>query len=292
MLSRPRDLADDDLVVVLAAHWGVRRPVTYRPVGFGSHHWTAGDRFVTVDEEPDFRQLEASLRSAADVPVAVAPVLTADGEPFVRVGRFAVAVYPFVAGESFAFGDYRDDAHRMAALSLVLSVHRTPPRHALTDDFTVALPPIPIDEGPYARRAAALLTSHATAIARAHSRYAELVDRVDRDRMVLTHGEPHPGNTMLTQDGWRLIDWDTALVAPPERDLWHLATPETLAAYEEATGVLPVAEVLALYRLRWDLTDLVEFATGFARPHDGSADDAESWRLLVELVEGLASGPR
>ena len=32
-------------------------------------------------------------------------------------------------------------------------------------------------------------------------------------RMVLTHGEPHPGNTMRTVDGWRLIDWDTALVA-------------------------------------------------------------------------------
>ena len=292
MLSPPRDLAEDDLARVLATHWGVRGPLMYRPVGFGSHHWTVGDRFVTVDENPDFRRLAASLRSAADVPVAVAPVPAADGEPFVRHGRFAVAVYPFVAGESFAFGDYRDDEHRMAALSLVLSVHRTPPRHALVDDFAVPLPPLPLDEGPYARRAAELLTTHATTIAAAHDRYAGLVDRVDRDRMVLTHGEPHPGNTMRTPDGWRLIDWDTALVAPPERDLWHLATPETLAAYEEATGVRPVAEVLALYRLRWDLTDLTEFATGFARPHDGSADDAESWRLLCALLAGLASGPR
>lgn len=196
MLSPPRDLAEDDLARVLATHWGVRGPIMYRPVGFGSHHWTVGDRFVTVDE------------------------------------------------------------------------------------------------GPYARRAAELLTTHAATIAAAHDRYAGLVDRVDRGRMVLTHGEPHPGNTMRTPDGWRLIDWDTALAAPPERDLWHLATPETLAAYEEATGVRPVAEVLALYRLRWDLTDLTEFATGFARPHDGSADDAESWRLLCALLAGLASGPR
>lgn len=97
---------------------------------------------------------------------------------------------------------------------------------------------------------------------------------------------------MLTPDGWRLIDWDTALVAPPERDLWHLATPETLAAYEEATGVPVDEDMLALYRLRWDLTDLAEFVTGFAGRHDGSADDVESWRLLRELVAGLASGPR
>ena len=40
--------------------------------------------------------------------------------------------------------------------------------------------------------------------------------------VVLTHGEPHPGNTMRTEDGWRLIDWDTARIAPPERDLWSI----------------------------------------------------------------------
>lgn len=291
MLTPPRDFTSADLVAALAS-WGVSGPVEYQPVGFGSHHWTVGDYFVTVDESPDFRQLEASLRSAADVPVAVAPLLTADGDPLVRVGRFAVAVYPFVAGESFEWGSWRDAAHRQAALDLVLAVHRTPPRHALTDDFRVPGFPIPADEGPYSRRTAALLAEHADAIARARVRYEELAARVDHTRMVLTHGEPHPGNTMLTPGGWRLIDWDTALIAPPERDLWHLATPETLAAYEEATGVRPDENMLAMYRLRWDLSDLAEFATGFASPHDGSADDAESWRLLQGLLAGLASGPR
>ena len=291
MLTPPRDFTSTDLVAALAA-WGVQGPVTYRPVGFGSHHWTAGAYFVTVDEDPDFRQMEASLRSAADVPVAVAPVLTRDGSPLVRVGRFAVTVYPFVPGESFEWGPWRDDAHRRAALDLVLAVHRTPARHALVDDFTIPALPAPADEGPYSRRAAELLRSHAAVIARAHAQYAELAARVDRTRMVLTHGEPHPGNTMLTTDGWRLIDWDTALVAPPERDLWHLATPETLAAYEEATGVRPDEDMLAMYRLRWDLTDVTEFAAAFARPHEDSADDEESWRLLRGLLAGLASGPR
>ena len=291
MLSPPSGLSDDDLVAALAS-WGVEGPVQYQPVGFGSHHWTAGAHFVTVDEDPDFRQLEASLRSAADVPVAVAPLFTLSGEPLVRMGRFAVTVYPFVAGESFEWGSWRDDSHRRAALDLVLAVHRTRPRYALADDFAVRLPPIPMDEGPYSERAAALLTAHAAAIAQGHVRYSELAARVDQNRMVLTHGEPHPGNTMLTPDGWRLIDWDTALVAPPERDLWHLATPETLAAYEEAMGIRPDEDMLDLYRLRWDLTDLAEFASVFARPHDGSADDVESWRLLQRLLAGLASGPR
>jgi len=55
-------------------------------------------------------------------------------------------------------------------------------------------------------------------------RYDVLANAARRrpERAVLTHGEPHPGNTMLTAGGWRLIDWDTVLIAPPERDLWDL----------------------------------------------------------------------
>jgi aminoglycoside phosphotransferase (APT) family kinase protein len=39
---------------------------------------------------------------------------------------------------------------------------------------------------------------------------------------VLTHGEPHPGNLIQVGSRWMLVDWDTTLVAPPERDLWLL----------------------------------------------------------------------
>ena len=67
-------------------------------------------------------------------------------------------------------------------------------------------------------------------------------------RGVLTHGEPHPGNTMLTAAGWLLIDWDTALVAPPERDLWSLDPGDgsILSAYADATGVRPLPRCIEL----------------------------------------------
>ena len=35
------------------------------------------------------------------------------------------------------------------------------------------------------------------------------------ERMVLTHGEPHPANTLKTSEGWMLVDWDTTLTAAP-----------------------------------------------------------------------------
>lgn len=106
---------------------------------------------------------------------------------------------------------------------------------------------------------------------------------------MLTHGEPHPGNTMLTSVGWLLIDWDTALRAPPERDLWSLDPGDgsLLAAYADATGVTPLPAVLDLYRIRWDLADIAARVSRFRHYHQGSLDDAKLFALLRALVSGL-----
>lgn len=83
-----------------------------------------------------------------------------------------------------------------------------------------------------------------------------------------------------------LIDWDTALIAPPERDLWGLDPGDgsVLKAYSAATGVTPSAELLDLYRLRWDIADIAVDTGRFRRPHTGNADDEKSWDLLRALV--------
>jgi len=92
---------------------------------------------------------------------------------------------------------------------------------------------------------------------------------------------------MLSSEGWRLIDWDTALVAPPERDLWSLDQGDgaVLAAYAARTGVRPDPVALELYRIRWDLADIAANASRFRRPHVGSEDDDKTWRGLVWLIE-------
>ena len=83
--------------------------------------------------------------------------------------------------------------------------------------------------GPYARRAGELLQAHAAGLSVLVTAYAGLAGRAAqrRDRMVITHGEPHAGNVMTTPGGLALVDWDTVLLAPPERESrstpkpWH-----------------------------------------------------------------------
>ncbi len=330
METPPGGLPEAALAAALRRWWDVAvASMEYRAVGWGSHHWEVADAagrrwFVTADElaggrltegEPlaaRFRRLRASLAAARDLrdggaAFVVAPVLTADGEPLARVNdSFGVAVYPFVEGQSFDWGQFSSPAHRLGVLGLLVAVHTAPAaarRHALADRFAVphrdaleaALDPgrDVADRGPYARPASLLIQEHMTPVRRLLARYDDLVTqaRSQPGRAVLTHGEPHPGNTMLTADGWRLIDWDTALLAPPERDLWMLDPGDgaILDAYAAATGVTPRPALLDLYRLRWDVADIAADVSRFRRPHAGSVEDDKTWGFLTALIERVSA---
>lgn len=335
MLIWPAGLTEAALVTALAQGWGLAAAaLEYRPVGWGSHHWAVTDDagvrwFVTVDEldkkraardeprEAAFGRLRASLTAARDLRdvgagFVVAPVPRGDGALVARLGaRFAVAVYPFIDGRSFGWGEFTSAGHRRQVLDLVVAVHTAPAairRHAMTDDFAVphrdelaaAFGPAggAADCGPYARPLSHLVRQHAAPLQRLLAGYDQMVRqaRAGPARAVLTHGEPHPGNTMLTADGrWLLIDWDTVLTAPPERDLWGLDPGDgtVLDAYASATGVVPRPLLLDLYRLRWDIADIAIDVSRFRRPHTGTAEDDETWELLSSLIKrvGAESAP-
>jgi hypothetical protein len=321
--SPPDDLTESTLAAALTREWGIAvAALAYQRVGFGSHHWSATDPagrnwFVTVDDletrrlsradplDEAHRRLAAALATAralrdAGAQFVVAPVPTAGGATISRVSqRYAAAVYPYIAGESFQFGDFAGDEHRDAALAMVRDVHAAPERvrrHAEVDDFAVphrdALEMV-LDGtaatgiGPYAGRTAELISDHAGDVRALLARYDAMVARADRDRMVLTHGEPHAANTMRTRDGWRLIDWESALLAPPERDLWGLG-PEITEEYPAATGVAVLPQMLQLYRLRWDIAELAVGVDRFQGPHPGNTDDDETWTILVETIAGIS----
>ncbi len=302
--------------------WGIGpAALVYQPVGWGSHHWSVTDAagrrwFLTVDElhrrrtgteslDGACRRLRAALSVArglhdSGLAFVVAPLPARGGEPLIRVGDFAAALYPHLDGQSFGWGEYTAPGHREAVLEMVTAVHLAPAaarRAALRDDFTVphldglhaALSGDTPACGPYAHRAVRLLTAHAQPVRDLLARHEQRVGEHRDAPVVLTHGEPHPGNTMLTPVGWRLIDWDTALLAPPERDLWLLAAADdsVLTAYARATGHTPGPSLLDLYRERWTLTDITVDLARFRRPHTGTDDDAKSFTLLTEIVTAL-----
>lgn len=86
--------------------------------------------------------------------------------------------------------------------------------------------------------------------------------------------------------GMMLIDWDTTGLAPPERDLWMIAsnTGEELRDYTAATGRAVDSAALTFYRLRWALDDMSAFLVRLRAARQRTADTEHAWRALQETI--------
>lgn len=299
----------------------------YLAVGFGSHHWSAvgsgGTRsFVTVDDlEADFRTtpgtdfafaaLDRAFRTAnvlsdnASLEFVLAPLFDREGEVIRRLSyRYAVTVSPFIDGESSEYGAYEGPDDRRAMGALLARLHtatdQVPSDLPGREDFAIpsratlleALGDLDRtwDFGPFAEPVRKLLQSSGDDLERRLQEYDELAAGVQgsSDSWVITHGEPHRANVIRDPEcGVRLIDWDTTLIAPRERDLW-MVLDEDLTGWDEYRDLSGAAslnnEALQLYRWWWDLADIAIFVGGFRRAHERTEETVASWGHLTRAL--------
>ncbi len=323
MFTRPDDLSDEAVGAALTAGWGLTIDrLDYAPVGFGSHHWhlvSAGTRwFVTIDDLELGRQdasdrrsavhdrLVAALGTAAALrsggcDAVVAPTASHAGRLVEPVtDRYVVALYPHVDGTAGSFGPFERVADRLAVVDCLATIHGAEADvPAGTDDLSIPWHDAlvgAIDErsgswsaGPYAQPTWALLDRHREPLRAVLGAYEELSAsvRARAEPLVVTHGEPHAGNVIITDDGPRLIDWDTTLLAPPERDLWNLIQedPQVRDHYEHRAGRGLDDRALRLYRLWWDLCEISLYVQDFRQPHRETADTRTAWRGLERHLD-------
>jgi spectinomycin phosphotransferase len=352
-------------VHALADGWELSaETLRYAPVGGGSYHWVvtgdAGEQwFVTVDDLDDKGWLgrtrpavfaglraamDAALRLRRDVGLAfvAAPVPALDGRPLRPLGdAHAVAVFPFLHGTP---GEWDkplpapDLDELMAMLAALHGVNpaavRLPRREAEVswrDDLETALRELarPWTGGPFTEPARELLAGAAVPVRRG-------LDALDRwasalaapENLVITHGEPHPGNIIRVAPdpaadpapardhaarsaadpapardhaarsaadpapacgAIMLIDWDTVGLAPPERDLWMVATEtgDELRRYTELTGRPVDRAAIKRYRLRWALDDLSCFVRDLRAPHRRTPGTEHAWESLEITISEI-----
>ncbi|HEY7421675.1 MAG TPA: phosphotransferase [Gaiellaceae bacterium] len=324
MLTEPPDLDRRELVAVLERFWSLHGvTIDYLPVGFGSHHWHARDdrgerRFVTVDDlhagfqpgsdaDEAFASLERALRTAvalrdeAGLEFVVAPLAADTGGAVYRLSqRYAVTVFPFVEGKSSPHGRYESRAERRRMGVVLGRLHAATGRIAAElprrEDFLLPSRAALEDAlgdlgrvwktGPFAEPTRALLDVRAADVESRLEEYDAMADRALRSEgsWVITHGEPHRANVIRGVRALRLVDWDTTLLAPRERDLEvlldedHGGWPE----YAGESGAIAVdQEVLQLYRKRWALAEIAVYVALFRRPHERTEDTSKSWRNLT-----------
>jgi spectinomycin phosphotransferase len=331
VVTQAADLPEALLGDALSEGGGVQSAsLTYQAVGFGSHHWLAVDSsglrlFATVDDLSDklrdgadspgavFGRLEQafesalSLRRDAGLDFVVAPLPDTGGRVLRRLSdRYSLVVHPYLADcHSGQDGEFETSADRQAVLAMLVRLHSAKATRPPADDFHIpgraALLAAmratgePWPGGPYGTRSRHLVAQHAADLGALLAPFDDLAGRVRvrGDRMVITHGEPNAAHVLKTPAGLVFVDWESALLAPPERDLWALAQsdPGVLDAYSAVTGTAIDADALALHRMWYDLAEIALYVRWFRNAHDDTADAAEGWQNLQDFLRPVARWP-
>jgi spectinomycin phosphotransferase len=319
MRTRPDDIADGELIAHVSRLWNLNLiGAEYAPVGGGSHHWRAHDsagwrywlnvddldrkQYLATSRSGAFEALRAALVTAAALGDAglefvVAPLPTRAGERLTHFGaHYAVAVNPLLDASAYAFDQVLPPDIREALLSVLARLHAETPRVcevappwqpeiALRADLEDALDHHATrwTGGPLSESARALIAANDRMLRVALAHFDVLVQAVTAATaagdLVVTHGEPHPGNLLNASGELYLVDWDTVALAPRERDLWLVRG--------FAGEANPSA--LDLYRLRWKLLDLASYTAVLRAPHIDTADARHALRAIEITLSELAS---
>jgi spectinomycin phosphotransferase len=307
MLEKP-DLPDEKLISCLRDEYGISvAHISFLPLGNDVN--TAVYRVVADDGTPYFLKLRRGAFDEAIVAIPrflsdrgvrqiIAPIETRAGRLWTRVDAFAVIVSPFVQGHNgFA-----------APLS---ACHWNQLGAALKGLHTAVIPPslggrIPRERyAPHWRdrvrmfqaRIADTVFPEPTAAKLAaflHSRRDEIAVLVERAEalggalqprsldQVLCHADIHAANVLIDEaDALYIVDWDTMIFAPKERDLmfigggvggtWNSAQEEAL--FYRGYGPTDIdVMALAYYRYERIVEDIAEVCERLLLTDEGGAD--------------------
>jgi spectinomycin phosphotransferase len=292
-------VSDADVLARVRTHWSDEvDAVEHLPVGFGAYHWVASVRgrpthFVTLDgfdHKHDAESLEATYAAVSGLmfplDFVVAPLPTHGATYTVPLGpgplSRALSVTPWISGDNPDRVDLEvvsDMLRRLHALAPPPGLRTWAPLTpaSLPDDLA-SLVRRPWNEGPYGERARSAIRARLDAITEWSTAYHALAELARGRPWVITHGEPGEHNLMVSADRTLLVDWETALLAPAERD-WRTLVERGLPA----AGL--DAAMLDLFDLEWRLDEIDQYAGWFSSPHSGTASDRVAMGgLLHELT--------
>jgi len=249
MLQKP-DLPDGRISSCLANHYGLDvTEVAFLPLGADPD--SAIYRIIADDDTSyllKLRQRGAFAETTVEIPQflheqgiapIISPIATTTGRLWTALEGFAVILYPFIQGRNgfeaplsdlqwFELGVALRGIHT-AALPLLPSGKI--PKEAYSSRWRGRVRELQARAeqtaftDPVAAQVAELLRIRRETItdlvARADTLGAALRDR--QPACVLCHADLHAGNVLIGEDGGLyIVDWDTAILAPKERDLMFI----------------------------------------------------------------------
>ncbi len=243
----------------------------------------------------------------------IAPLETKTSQLWSPIGEFSAVLYPFVTGDSamevgltseqwLEFGRTLKQIHSpeiaqqvtqqvphetfgIPSLEKVFEVEKALKKHCL--------------EHPAQQKLSQFWAEKRELIHHIGSRARHLGQKLQTQslELVLCHSDIHAANMMVSSQRIYLVDWDTPILAPPERDLLFVigsvtarkVLPEEEAWFFEGYGKMEInLEALAYFRYERAIQDIGEF--GYSILFDTGRSDEDILLDLKMFIGQFAPG--
>jgi spectinomycin phosphotransferase len=310
MLEKP-DLPDDKIIVCLQAEYGwFVATIAFLPLGADLN--TAVYRVTADDGTSYFLKLRSGTFDETSVVLpkffseqgiaqVIAPLATSTGQLWANLDAFTVILYPFIEGRNGYEVDL-SDRHWIEFGTALKRIHTLTVPPALIDRIqretyspqwresvkkSLAHVETATFDDPVAAELAAYLKAKRAEILDLVARAERLAQALEAQppEFVICHADLHAGNILIDAGGaFYMIDWDTLIRAPKERDLMYAGggqfgdarTPdEEERLFYRGYGQTPIDQrALAYYRYERIIDDIaVECEQIFSTT--GSGEDRE-----------------
>ena len=285
------NLSDFQIFVCLYRHYGLRSlSLVFLPIGYDPN--TVVYRVVMANGMHYFLKLRSGevyppslliprLLIENGIPNILAPLRTLTNELSCSLVHYSVVLYPFIQGENAMHKRMTDQQWREFGTTLN-AIHSSGlrPEQLPVEDFSLASGKLVRTiqalvsnthfESKAAQKCAYFWKDNAEKISRIVARAEELGKQLQTMpfEFVLCHSDIHAANIMITEEGHLfLVDWDSPLLAPRERDLLfivgsiiaHRVSPQEEEWFFEGYGTTEINRTaLAYYRYERAIEDLGE----------------------------------
>lgn len=316
MLEKP-NLQDEKIITCVQEAYGLRvREVEFLPLGADVN--TAVYRITPSNNIPYFLKLRSGdfdetavllpkFLSEQSIKQIIAPLATTTGEIWTNLDRFKAVLYPFVVGQD-GYAMKMEPRHWEAFGITLKRIHSVTPPPALAQALSretfsarwrefVRTILVRLDgmqfADPVADETAVLLKENRDVILDLVVRAERLAQAAQAQPLefVVCHADIHAGNILITpDDSFYIVDWDTVMLAPKERDLmyvgagllgsWFLPEEEE-ALFYPAYGQAQIDQnLMAYYRYERIVQDIAAFCEELLFTEEGGADRAQSLGYL------------
>lgn len=320
MLAKP-DLPDERLIAGLRAAYGLRASkLEFLPLGADVN--TAVYRFAASASQLYFLKLRRgpvdemsvaipAFLASQGLQLIIAPVRTATGELFSHLEPYTLTLYPFVDGADGYAVDLSETqwvelgaaVKHLHTTRLPAALQRGLPRESYSPHyrervraFQAHLRAAPFTD-PLAVELAAVLQTQAAVVGQLVEGAERLAQRLEKEApdWVLCHADLHNGNILISQAGaLYIVDWDTARLALPERDLMFVGSglgrpgqaAQEAAWFYQGYGPAEIDPVaLAYYRCERIVQDIDAFCEQILSTTDKSQDRWQGLRYLTSQFQ-------